>query len=551
MAKIPDDRNLGRRPVAAPSRGRANLQVAATGLAEAANTQAQVATVPARTLQVGSQVAEAFQVAEDRIRSRDDTVSRAREASALSLNVAEEWRRIQDEEDLSNRETAGKFIQFLNTSVHDAVANHSGSADSKAILATQTERLRTQYTNLAATGRVEAGKAVVNDTMQTIANSIAGDAYSTPSQFNSLINDWYKQVDGMQDALTVGDDLEWRRSGASGIASNAVESYLDSGDWRTALRLMRDPTVSGLLSPADRERLGGRAITIQQGLDADNPVLEARQRRQYLTALLGREPTEDELLTDEGMNPPISPAARLEQDRDAAISEGRYSDAGEIQDVITKMGTVTGRTPEDLSQTQTFEQVLLEPTPEDITRLRTHFRENQGSFETARDTLSSVTEAGGFAVGALGAVTESVTGTLGQLGTFGEFFNEAFEKATGAEREKLTDARTRMREGVASQLSEITEEESGRFTKDERQLANEVLAGLTASADIDRVIQAYTTYMTILNASDVRHAREIVQNSGIDLRTPDGINRLGNTLRQLGTSEDRIFEILETPGFLP
>lgn len=543
MPRIPDERALGRRP-SGSLRPLPNTALAAQGLERAANVQSRAATVPAQTIQVGARTAVAFEEADRRIRSRDDTVARAREASALSLGVAEEWRRIQDEEDLSNRETAGSFVQFLNTSIHNAVANHGGSADSKAILATQTERIRTQYTNLAATGRVEAGKAVVNDTMQTISNSIASDAYSTPSQFNSLINDWYEQVDGMQDALTVGDDLEWRRLGANGIASNAVESYLDSGDWRTALRLMRDPMVSGLLSPADRERLGGRAITIQQGLAADNPVLKAQQRRQYLTALLGREPSEAELLTDEGMNPPVSSTARLEQDRDAAISEGRYSDAGEIQDVITKMGTITGRTPEDLSQTQTFRDVLMAPTPEDVTRLRTTFREGQGSFETAKNTLQSVTEAGPFAVGWVGAATESITGTLGQLGGFGRAFNEAFESVSGAERDKLTDARTRMRQGVAEQLSEITGEDSGRYTKDERELANQVLAGIQGEADIDTVVAAYTSYLNILLASDVRAAQEIARNTAIDINTPQGLNEFGALLESLGSSRVRNVEIM-------
>lgn len=302
-------------------------------------------------------------------------------------------------------------------------------------------------------------------------------------------------------------------------------------------------TASNVLSTFDNAVLSTQTAGEQAQAEAEANVTGARTT---VGALGGSERDVGVLLGTEPLSPQLPPdIVRLQRERDAAEASGDTRRAAELTNIIARRGTVTGTTEFDPAQPQEFATALTTPTEEDVERLRTNLRDNSSMSQTAANTLAAVEEAGGLSTGFVGAATESITGILGNLGAIGDAVNAGIETVTGADLDKLTAARTRMREGVASALPEITEETSGRFTDTERRIASETLRGLTPDANIDQVISAYREFFRIINASDVRNAAEIARGANFDLTSPEGVDALASILMGNGVSAERTLEILD------
>jgi len=328
------------------------------------------------------------------------------------------------------------------------------------------------------------------------------------------------------------------RESIATLSARAAEIFPESIDAQNQLALF-DSAVSS--TPTIREAARSEAEANVASAQATVSAIGGTARD--VEVLLGTEP----VTPPQPIQPPE--LIRLQRERDALEAAGDTRAAQEITDIISKRGTVTGTTEFDPSPTG-FEEALTTPTEADVERLRENVRTNQSSFEAASNTMRAVEEAGALSVGFAGAGVETFTGLLGNLGALGEAINSGLESVTGADLEKLTEARTSLREGVASALPEITGEKGGRFSDTERRIADETLRGLTADASIEQVISAYRTYIQILNSSDVRNVREIMRGSGINLGTrnalnDEGVESLGTLLRDMGMSEGRIVEIME------
>lgn len=342
-----------------------------------------------------------------------------------------------------------------------------------------------------------------------------------------------EQATGLVSNIPVGrDDPRFQaaiapiREALASLASRAEQSFPGSVNAQAQLSLF-DSAVAG--TPTQFEAA------------AAETAAEIESAKTTSTAAAGADRTTRILLGTEPLSQPD--IVRLQAERDAAEQRGDTRRATELTDIINKRGTVTGTTEFDPTGPG-FAEAMVTPTEDDVVRLRTRIRDNQTMASTVQNTLAVVEEAGGFSTGFVGAGTETITGILSQLGAVGDAINAGIENVTGANLERLTAARTRMREGVASALPEITNEDSGRFTKDERELANNTLRGMGLDADIDQVMAAYRTFFQIINDSDVRNAGEIARGSGLDLTQDDGINQLSDILKANGMADDRILEVL-------
>lgn len=485
MAKIPDERALGRRPSGALRRI-PNVAIAATGYQRAANVQTRAATVPAQTLQVGSQVAQAFEEADRRIQSRDDTVLRAKEASSVATQLAEEWSRVQDEEDLSDRNVAGGFVRGVNETIHNAVANHSGSEDSKAALAVHLEQYRTQYTSFAASGRRAAGDAAVNNVLESSANNLASNAYENPSRFNSLIQNWYQELGGMGEAsLTPAEEIEWSRRGAGGIVQSAAESYLDNGEPEAAARLMRDPVARGLLSPQARQTLGARVI---RGLQGDEPTEMWRPMNETERQAYG---------IPEGQGAQISNTGK-----GAAIGRGGgitlYRDDGSV---IAQVGG------DPLTQRQAGTQAI---------EIADEIRSSNARLSELSSALTGLRE-NPQAAGLSGLAIEKIGGVIEQAarltGMDGDWIGTT----------EVQTVRTELAVLLGQYIPTITGDDSSRYSDQDQRRAQAALPAQNPTASFPQVDAALVTLRDIEKRA---RARALMRLDGfaptIDITYPDG-----------------------------
>lgn len=318
MARIPDDRALGGRPTPRPTRGVPNTAVVAAGPRQAADAISRNAGQAGEVLRLGTEVAETMLQAEERIRTRDDAVARARAISDYNEQTAEALRNLQSEGDLSDRDTAANFIINLRENAARIVAEHGGSENSRAALAVRLEGIRTQYASQVADLRLQAQDRLVLETMGTALRGLTTSAYGTPSQIGELYQSLDAQIDDMAPALTPQQEMDLRTNGRSEIASSALEGLLDRGEYRAARDLMREtPGIANVLSPERQREILGR-ITTAEASRADG-IRQGQEALNKARTILGREPTAAERVDLAGIDlstddlTPLEEIAQMEE----------------------------------------------------------------------------------------------------------------------------------------------------------------------------------------------------------------------------------------------
>jgi len=158
--------------------------------------------------------------------------------------------------------------------------------------------------------------------------------------------------------------------------------------------------------------------------------------------------------------------------------------------------------------------------------------------ETMRE-LESAASAGGLS----GLAIEKIGGFLGQ---FSKAAEEGFAKLLGdATPQEVQAIRTRSRAIVAQMLSEITGEESGRFTEQERAIAEQALKTLDPNASPTQIRSALAVGLELRLLSRDRQLTIAGVASKFDLDTKEGFNAKGADLQKLGLKNEEIVPILK------
>ena len=174
------------------------------------------------------------------------------------------------------------------------------------------------------------------------------------------------------------------------------------------------------------------------------------------------------------------------------------------------------------------------------------------SLETADRQLSKAQEAwDAFKLapgsgGITGAIADTVGGLIGQIPGVGESLEDSFNVAlTGGTVEENTRARTKAITLAADMLSEITGEESGRFTEAERELAFRALRQLNKSSSPAQIAEAYRTFTEVSINSKDRILRDAGEPPKFDVSTKDGALGLANNLINRGFTREQAIDAVK------
>lgn len=162
--------------------------------------------------------------------------------------------------------------------------------------------------------------------------------------------------------------------------------------------------------------------------------------------------------------------------------------------------------------------------------------------QSAYDAFREAPGSGGFT----GKIADVVGGALGQIPIVGGTLEDGISLAlTGGTVEENTAARTRATNLAADLLSEITGEESGRFTEAERDLAFQTLRQLRVSNSDRQIASAYRTFIEIsLNSVD-KENREAGEPVRFNTRTKEGALDYVNNLIKRGFTEEQAVAALK------
>ena len=239
--------------------------------------------------------------------------------------------------------------------------------------------------------------------------------------------------------------------------------------------------------------------------------------------------------------PATTPLGRLQKQLEQQLAEGNLKAAQETQKLITKMGTIVGRTPEDVRTG------LEGAIPKDIDELRAGIRDLQGNLEELEKTRKNFEdnpEAGGI----LGTALESAGGILGQI----PFIGGDLAEMLPGDQEKIKKARTQARFTVASMLTTITKEETGRFTDKERAIAQEAVGALDVTASPPQIQAALETAIEIMTASQNRKVDELLSAAQLNLADSSDLEKFNKILLEnrftQDQADDAILDVMERRG---
>lgn len=334
MPRIPSAEQLGERPQPRPgplpnySGVGAGVQRGTALIGQAADDVRRDTAESARQLaQFGAELG----AAESQIRTRNDAVARARDFGSFNEKADAELRRIQTESDMARPETMDAYSKFLDKTIEDATASHSGSNDSRLAFNARLLEARTHYAGQAASLALEEGKKQVNQHMGSALNTITSRAWNKPGSLAENFRMWDREVDDMAAALGPSQETTLRKAGRERIAEASVGALIAMGGLDEAKRLLQTPGVDSILGEQAQTRINTQLLAAERAInDATNAGL---RKRAELRAVLGRDPTEDEVRVSIGLAPKTAAGAqsdlgKLAADRKAGLIDEATYQAG-------------------------------------------------------------------------------------------------------------------------------------------------------------------------------------------------------------------------------
>lgn len=258
------------------------------------------------------------------------------------------------------------------------------------------------------------------------------------------------------------------------------------------------------------------------------PDLDRLQQERLVveaTAAAFRAPSEDTPLREERLLDLKRQAEAIGDEEAVAVFEA----------AIEKATTIVGRTQQDVGAT---------PGEEEAEAAGVAAREGASNIATFSTLIGELERIGPGAAGVRALVGSVGAGLLGQLN---EGLAEGFSEAvTGASSAEISSIRQRARVVVAQSLTQITGEESGRFTEAERRIAEEALRLLEPGASFEQIRGALGTAVSLGFVSRDRNEMLAGVAPRFDLDTNDGrVALLTELIQNLGLNSNEAIVTLD------
>lgn len=225
---------------------------------------------------------------------RQNVIERVQLTSEFDKWAQDSLTTLNDTEDISSKETVGKYTAGLREKAAEIVKRHSGTSASRAELQAQVENQAAQYAKSATATQVKAQQQFIGTIVEQKANELAISSAFAPDKMGDLFTELDRTIDSMGDAMSPALAAQYKEAGRSKIATNAIQQLLVQGQAGTAKSLMENPEVSKYLG-SDAARRFAIEITVDQ---RKNELEAQRQERNVASwsQRLGRNLTPEETL---------------------------------------------------------------------------------------------------------------------------------------------------------------------------------------------------------------------------------------------------------------
>ena len=251
------------------------------------NVPLSLATSPLTGMGEGiTQAASALDAAATRVQNREDVISRGRDGNAFKTTVSTEWQRVQDQEDLTDRNTFGAFNSFVQQQKANFVKNHRGSANSLALFDSELTDLAGRYERAAVSATREAQIGDLSkqfgDKGNEIISQVAGGAMDSNAAFVEINKFAFGDTTvggALPSSITLGlvDALQ------SQIIITEIDRYLslgnEAGVASAKATLNNNPSFAKILAPTQLGTIVKRINDQETAFNmADIATAKARQK---------------------------------------------------------------------------------------------------------------------------------------------------------------------------------------------------------------------------------------------------------------------------------
>lgn len=210
--------------------------------------------------------AQNVQGALTKVKSREDTIDRARKMTKFNEEAQVILQTARDTTDLSIKDNMALLQNNLQVKQDEILGSHGGSADSTTSLTTKLEIARAGFASTGAAEGIARQKAIVGKVLKDRNIEITAKALQDPGKIQEYFAEWDASVKDMADGLDPDEEIAHIEAGRSSIVLSSIEAFTSRADYAAAKKLIdENPFVMKQLNP-DQQR---KVVTeISTGLTA-------------------------------------------------------------------------------------------------------------------------------------------------------------------------------------------------------------------------------------------------------------------------------------------
>jgi hypothetical protein len=266
---------------------------------------------------------------------RESTIDRVQKLNTFDQEAVTSLEALQSDESISSKSTLDKYQQTMRQRADQLVASHTGSGESRAALRAQIDNQIGQYTKSAMGAQIKAQHSLIGKSIEKSANALALTAGMAPDQYINALSQFDSDLSQFDGSIPKDLMTQYRESGRSQIATNAVNSLVQSGQYDSAKALMSDPTIAPLLS-ADAGRQFSMNIAVGRYKN-EQEITRQNQNVSKFTMALGRNLTPEEQIKVR-MLPEKKNMTAADEIMQLEIVQGKPASQAQVSDILGVKG---------------------------------------------------------------------------------------------------------------------------------------------------------------------------------------------------------------------
>lgn len=234
----------------------------------------------------GIEVSAALSEADQRNQRRQNLLRRTSDEKIFNTTVAQEWQRVQDQDDLTDEATFQKFNKFVTDQKTNIMMAHRGTGDSPALLESKLTQFAGNYEiaaiSSARTATIDALTANYSELTSPLLAKVASGEMTETEAINEL-NTLTIGPDTVGEALPSKLAIDLADATQSQIIITGLERDLSKGTRAgieaAQLKLRQNPSFAAIMTPLQLKNVTKRMADQEYALNAADVQYGAARER--------------------------------------------------------------------------------------------------------------------------------------------------------------------------------------------------------------------------------------------------------------------------------